>query len=478
MAIDPAYWLFEKVASKLGDSLSERGLDKELRQTVVKWKKELPKDLQLIPEAIFSKNEDLDYSEQPALKSLRSILQEDGIPPSNLWVDALMERLELTIEQPEVFGLKGSVVRYHIEKLASRLERVCWKDEDRFRVNVARLLQHQQDEISKFNNASKRNETLSPTSTVIVPKEFRTPVKQYLAFFDEFMVMTKGYEINLEVYTTVNGLELEIRKPIDADLDLINTKLKEYFDFVRQDIDQINIKFEVAKDNITKQQFLIELRCQVNNLRDTLGRLVAPPKMIEEPKVNTLSSSVSKPKESVNLSYSSTDESLVMERELEIKKLKYKLVKERKYKKKLEKWLDKALNMQFHFHSNANANANAYAKATVNFSLELTKLQDALDSLRDDLETPALKEAQDLLDKIPQDADKDKLVEAGVMPKLKRLVEKGLDAETKFGKAVKAAESGINNLQKVGRIYNTIAQNVGLSSIPTFLLGKSVKTKE
>ena len=98
----------------------------------------------------------------------------------------------------------------------------------------------------------------------------------------------------------------------------------------------------------------------------------------------------------------------------------------------------------------AQAQAAATATTTATLSVEAPKPQEALGDLREEADTPALERAQDLVDKISPDADKEKVIESGVMSKLKRLVERGLDDKTKFGKTVKAAESGIMNLQKVG----------------------------
>ncbi len=64
------------------------------------------------------------------------------------------------------------------------------------------------------------------------------------------------------------------------------------------------------------------------------------------------------------------------------------------------------------------------------------------------------------------------------MPKLKRLIESGKDAETTFGKAVKTAESGVKNLQKVGKAYNAIAEWTGMPQVPRVLLGKTKKKEK
>ena len=67
-----------------------------------------------------------------------------------------------------------------------------------------------------------------------------------------------------------------------------------------------------------------------------------------------------------------------------------------------------------------------------------------------------------MADKIPPDATKEEVKKSGVLPKLERLLKKGMDAETKFGKAVKAAESGLKNLQKLGKAYDAIAEWAGM----------------
>ena len=282
---------------------------------------------------------------------------------------------------------------------------------------------------------------MSPTATLNIPTELRTAFKQYLAYFNDYMMATRGADVGLEVRTIEDGLELEIRKSGGLNLDQIDDYLQEYLGFIKENLDKLEVEFEMPTDPTDQKITMVELRGHVRHLRQTVETRNVRVELLE------------------------------------------RLVKDKD--KYLTLFASKSDTYQLISQSSSVSNAAAIAKAdaeataltTATLSVELPKLQEALEDLREEADTPALKEAQDLADKIPPGADKEKVIESGVMPKLKRLVERGMDAETKLGKVVKSAESGVKNLQKVGKAYNAIAEWTGMPTVPRALLGKGDKKK-
>ena len=114
-----------------------------------------------------------------------------------------------------------------------------------------------------------------------------------------------------------------------------------------------------------------------------------------------------------------------------------------------------------------SATATATAQATFNRSQTLPDLQDILATFRD-VSDPEFQAARVALDRISPTADKEKMIESGALPKIIRFLDGALDAGKKAGDA----HNWIENAQKLGAVYNSVAPWCGLPVVPKPLLGK------
>lgn len=69
-----------------------------------------------------------------------------------------------------------------------------------------------------------------------MPKELQAAFQQYLNFFSEFIEKTTGYNLPFEVTKVSNGLKITTRETSSLRIDKINSLLKEYVGFLRQEI--------------------------------------------------------------------------------------------------------------------------------------------------------------------------------------------------------------------------------------------------
>lgn len=81
--------------------------------------------------------------------------------------------------------------------------------------------------------------------TINMPNQILTPFKQYLLSFNEFVKTSKGRNINIEVKSIDNGILVEVEGETADDIEKFQEYMNEYAGFLKQSIDDIEIKFEV-----------------------------------------------------------------------------------------------------------------------------------------------------------------------------------------------------------------------------------------
>jgi len=100
--------------------------------------------------------------------------------------------------------------------------------------------------------------------TLNLPKEFTTPIKQYLLSFNDFVTAAKRGKIVLEVKSVDQGILVEVEAESKEDLTLFQDYMKEYVGFIRQNVDDLEINYEVeltpAKREFLKHQMKQEIQ--------------------------------------------------------------------------------------------------------------------------------------------------------------------------------------------------------------------------
>lgn len=261
--------------------------------------------------------------------------------------------------------------------------------------------------------------------TFSVPKEMTIALKQYLVYFPEYVEIAKGKKISFEVKTTNAGLYVQLGD--DSNIEGVNDYFNEYLNFVKSNIDILNIKFELEISETKKEIFIIGLKQQVHHLKQQM--------------------------ELKNF------EIKVLEREVD---RYYNLLSVQSAKTLSPIYITNSVN------SENNININ------IEFKQEISKLQSDILTLKS-LLTPdvpeVIKKEIELIDhELLESSNNSAQVNKTPFTRIKRLFEQLTDDNSQFSKAVKKSKKLKNSLQKVGKAYNKVAEWLALPVIPKALL--------
>lgn len=103
--------------------------------------------------------------------------------------------------------------------------------------------------------------------TISLPEVILTPFKQYLISFPAFVKASKGKNIKLEVKSVSNGILVEVECETKEDLGNFEEYMSEYSGFVKQNVDEIEIKYEVEAFDAQKEMLLHQTKQEVQILK-------------------------------------------------------------------------------------------------------------------------------------------------------------------------------------------------------------------
>ena len=104
-----------------------------------------------------------------------------------------------------------------------------------------------------------------------IPTQLKTSIKQYLNFFPDFVLHSKGVKINFEVTSVEEGLSLEIEEKEEETINQINTYLQEYMDLLQIKNEEIEILFSTNATDFEKELLITQQQVQINNLKNALA---------------------------------------------------------------------------------------------------------------------------------------------------------------------------------------------------------------
>jgi hypothetical protein len=265
-----------------------------------------------------------------------------------------------------------------------------------------------------------------------IPEALRTAFQQYLIFFNNF-VETTSVNVDLQINQYNEGLEISYSKTIDS--PKIQEYLNEYIGFIRQEVDNINPKFENSLSKPKKDIFIVELKNQIRHLTG----------------------------------------------QIEIKKVENNLL-QKQVEMLHEVLVVGSQNPQPIFissKSESSSTATATSNVSIDFNLEMQGLQNDFLNFKNEI-SPQLSEGQlkeiELIDKdlleVDETSKEPEKIEKARFKRLKRLIEQLNNPESDWNKAISATKKGVGYIQKVGKQYNKIAPWLAIPSIPEQLLGK------
>ncbi|MBP6732823.1 MAG: leucine-rich repeat domain-containing protein [Chitinophagales bacterium] len=267
-----------------------------------------------------------------------------------------------------------------------------------------------------------------------VDVNFRTPLKQYLNYFNDFVVASKGVQVNFEVISYEEGLELNIKVNTEVELQKIKEYLQEYISFTKSNIDNLNPTFTLPVTDTKRDLVILDLRNQIRNLQSSIEL-----------------------------------------RELEIRHLNREtdrmyelLLAEKKHPQTLVISND----------SNAYSSSSNQVRISTEIKNELPQLQNEIWELKKILkeagEEDYVKQLDDIDEKIlainecEQDLSKTDKVP---FKKLKRILDEINNEDSTLSKTIKAGSKGIKAAQELAKTYNKFGQWLGLPHVPDIFLG-------
>lgn len=140
---DPLTWVAgyggKKVLDWVLEIAFEKGLTRRLDQVVMDWSKSLPKDIHVVPSALFPNFEDPSMKGNPSVEAINRRLEMNRLPLVDEWIALITERrdvvrrtAQLSYLQP-FFSAYDDAVRDAIVTLAKNIDRQCQQESNLFK---------------------------------------------------------------------------------------------------------------------------------------------------------------------------------------------------------------------------------------------------------------------------------------------------------------------------------------------------------
>lgn len=274
----------------------------------------------------------------------------------------------------------------------------------------------------------------STTFTFNIPKELRTAIKQYISFFPDYVEIAKGKNIRFEAKSSKDGITIEIEK--NSDIDEVNEYFNEYLGFVKDNLETLQPKIETKISQPQKDLLILELKQQINHLRQQVEFKNFQIKYLEQ-QVGSYYNLLSIEKANPNPIF---------------------------------------INASSQSSATSESISESNAEIMMNLKVEIPNLQKNL--LETKLNLPpdtssAIKEELDSIDKeLMEQPQISNLSDVNHVPfkKIKRLFDQLTDEKSEFNKIINQSKKLKESIQKLGKTYNKIAQWVALPVIPDLLL--------
>lgn len=336
---------------------------------------------------------------------------------------------------PEDFGRLAKITELHLHN--NKLEKLPLTLENAFYINYISffgnpIIDPPMDILENGYNAIVKyllEKEQGVNFKIPIDVHFKTALKQYLVFFSDFVLASKGVEIDFEVASYTEGLELKIKPESDQELSDIQSYLEEYISFTKNSIENINPHFTNKIDDDQKDLLIVDLKNQLRNMQSTIDIRSLENKM------------------------------LVRESE----KLYNLLV--------LEKQFPQPLLIQS--QSSSIAHSNNHNEIMIEIKNELPDLQKDIyefKNLVQEIKEPGILNELELIDsqilEIECLESSPEKMNKVPFKKLKRILDEINNDDSTFGKFVKASGKTIDAAKKLGKTYNKFAQWLALPQVP------------
>lgn len=274
----------------------------------------------------------------------------------------------------------------------------------------------------------------STTFTFKIPKELKTAIKQYISFFPDYVEIAKGKNMRFEAKSSEDGITIEIEK--NSNIEEVNEYFNEYLGFVKTNLDTLQPKIETEISQPQKDLLLLELKQQINHLRQQVEFKNFQVKYLEQ-QVGSYYNLLSIEKANPNPIF---------------------------------------INTYSQANATSESSAELNSEITMNLKIEIPNLQKNLLETKLNLPVETSKALKEEFDAIDHELMEQTLItnisDVNNVPlkKIKRLFDQLTDEKSEFNSIIKKSKNLKNSIQQLGKSYNKIAQWIGLPVVPDLLL--------
>jgi hypothetical protein len=107
-------------------------------------------------------------------------------------------------------------------------------------------------------------------SIIYIRKEFQNSIKQYLSFFPEYVLRSKGVNVNFEFEEQEDALKIILDKSNTVNIKEIVEWFNEYIDFAKNNNSNFIINFEKKVSPVEADLLILDLKNQIAHLNNSL----------------------------------------------------------------------------------------------------------------------------------------------------------------------------------------------------------------
>lgn len=277
-----------------------------------------------------------------------------------------------------------------------------------------------------------------------VHEKFKTGIKQYIVYFNEYVERTKGITIDFEVENYSEGLVLKLNK--NQNVEKIGEYFEEYMNFLRcEKIEDIQPIYEIERTEHDKKEDIMILRGEINDLRHKYERSQL---LLNEKERYAL-----KCEEETN-NYRCIIQQLIQQNNQIFNVLQ---LSSNSFNPNIALTFN---NNNINDNINNNTNTN-----TINFSQEVGNLQEDIERIKDFFKKLEIKEKEEELDEIDDEIlevsnPEDLKSKKKMFNKFKRIVNQINDENSTLNETIKAAKKGKECLEKIKLYIPTILTTI------------------
>lgn len=280
-----------------------------------------------------------------------------------------------------------------------------------------------------------------------VDVKLRTMLKQYLIYFQEYVLNFKNENVSLEVESYDEGLIIKIDK--ENNINEMLKYFKEYIGFIKEkNLNQIELAVNPNIPDLKKELAIIDLKNQIRHLKSSLE--------IKSIEIKCLNQSVDRL------------EKKLMKSSLETRSVELKYLN--RYANRLESLLNyenKRVNV---ININQNNICNNDSKEVIEkISNDLYLLRNEMVQLGDTAIKEKLHEIDEEFTEL-NNCESETEKKSKVL-KLRRLLDQLLDEKSQFNSVINKSKQGIRITKDIAKNYNKVAAFFGLPIVPEILLG-------